>query len=173
MARTFLYHVMCPSLGSIQNWIDFMDNSAKIRLRIMAISNERQLTGDPVSIDPRQHEARKHTRSSVWNEVRLQSLDEPITDIPPDRQYCAARDISEGGMRISANRAYPINAPVLISTSSKKFGWNMTSRVGVVIWAKSEPIGRTMLGIKFDDREGLDLFDECRSNRLNQTVGIG
>jgi hypothetical protein len=64
-----------------------------------------------------------------------------------------SRDVSESGMRVWVSRAYPINATVLLTFECPEMGWNnITSRVGLVVWAENlRTDGHYLLGIRFGE----------------------
>ena len=100
---------------------------------------------------------RRHPRLSAEVDVQLQPID-PLDNEPASTKtnhYAISRDVSESGMRIWANRSYPVNARLLLTFECRQMGWNtITSRVGLVVWAETlRHEGQYLLGIQFGEAD--------------------
>lgn len=103
-------------------------------------------------------ERRRHPRIAVEVQVQLQPLaSAEVSAIQASTHTGISRDVSESGMRVWADRLFPVNSKLLLTFECRELGWNcITSRVGSVVWAETlQAAGKYLLGIKFGDVDEL------------------
>lgn len=99
-------------------------------------------------------ERRRHPRFGLEFDVQMRTLDlDERGEGRPKNHTGVSRDVSETGIRVWASQAYPIQSMLLLTFECPEMGWNnITSRVGLVVWAEDlRTEGRCLLGIRFTE----------------------
>jgi len=94
---------------------------------------------------------RRFARQSMDCLVQVQPIGSVQPDSPGCSSHCTCHDISDGGIGILADRAYPVKAQLLIVLQCEgRRQTHITSRIGSVVWAKPNSNGQNYrLGIEF------------------------
>lgn len=102
---------------------------------------------------------RRYFRRKDSCEVQVQAIDTTQSDVAGCSSACVSSDISPAGMRVLADRTYPVGSRVLLAMECRENGWiRIVSRVGCVVWSKVDATGeRCQLGIQFDDVDSPEL----------------
>lgn len=97
---------------------------------------------------------RRSPRIPIAARVQLQSID--YMDDPDEESLAVnpgglSHDVSEGGMCLFTQKAYPIDGRLLLTFEYMEMGClSITSREGSVVWSRpSGDDSRYMLGIRF------------------------
>lgn len=98
---------------------------------------------------------RRHPRLAVGCDVQIQPIGALFNDQAPRSHFALSRDISDGGMRLSADRRYPLHAQLLLAFEHEESGWDcVTSCMGAVVWTTPLPgSDGCLMGIEFGEQD--------------------
>ena len=113
-----------------------------------------------------QDERRQSPRTEIHCDLQLQPLGALASSAPVSgnhlvgSHHCTSEDISASGARVSADRAYPVNARLMLTFECNEHGFtHLTSCEGSVVWVKLDASRtRCTLGIRFLDEVGEEII---------------